>query len=69
MSKSDAHTKKAQQMIKPFTAEERQASKQRDKANRPWTMHWRTRCQSEKQAKVINGEVEDHLELEHKQKQ
>lgn len=67
MSESDAYIESTA-MIKPFTEEEKQASKIRDRANaRPWTMHWRDSCQSEKQAKVINGEVEDHLKLEHKQ--
>lgn len=56
-------------MIKPFTAEERQASKARDKANyRPYAMHWRTRCQSENEMVNTTGAVEDHSKQELKPK-
>lgn len=35
-------------MIKPFTEEERQASKDRDRANaRPWTIKWRESSNAE----------------------
>ena len=55
-------------MIKPFTEQERAASKNREQVNRPWAFHWRTRCQSDAEVENTTGVVEDHSKQELKQK-